>query len=150
MRLDKFLFCETVRQEASGQQTLVGVFANDTVGMAVDPSVDVSVANLAMPTLSMYAVLDQMQGVSNLRIQCEVKFNGTTVQRSPPIDVVRPDSSQRSHTVHITFSPFTFSHFGEYVFKLILEERGNATSFSRRLRLERQDATIIPPPSNRH
>ena len=145
MRLDKWVFCESVRQEASGQVTLVGVFPSDMIGFQESLSTP-----MAMPSLALLAVLDQMNGIDKMRVQCEVKFGLNVIQLTPAIEFDRLDRAARHHTIHLTFANFVVTRFGEYTFKLILEVNGDATSFTRRLRIERASVVAPSPTSTRH
>ena len=139
MRLEKFLFCESVRQEASGQVTLVGLFPTDEIIVGDNPP------PFVLPTLAFTAVLADMTGIGNLRVQCEVKFGDDVIQQTEPMSAVRPQPLLSHHAINVTFAPFTCPDVGEYVFKLRIDA-GETTSFSRRLKL------IRPPrfPSMRH
>lgn len=146
MRLEKFLFCESVRQEVSGQQTLVGVFPTDMVSLSGSGPEN---APFILPSLAIVAVLDQLVGINSIRVQCEVKFGNETIQKTPGIVMERAQPRDPHHTLNIAFAPFPCPGFGEYLFKLTVEAGGETASFSRRLMIERF-ATPIPAPSQRH
>ena len=109
MRLEKLLICESVRQEVSGQLTLVGLFQTDEIVLAraapestpVLQGTPVLQSTAVLPMLGFVAVLDQMGGITVMRVQCEVTFGTETVQRSPSIHVERPDPRDPHHnTLH--------------------------------------------------
>jgi hypothetical protein len=143
MRLDKFLFCESARNEITGQLTLVGLFQTDLLRLQTPPGITV----FQLPTLTCVAIFDHMVGIASMQIQCQVTLGSQIIQQSPPMSVTRPDRNDRFHTVTIAFSPFQGPSAGDYTFKLTMEAGGETTSFSRRLRIEIVPATSQTPTS---
>jgi hypothetical protein len=130
-RLEKFLFAEDARVEASGLLTLVGF--NPTDNLLLQKS-----APFQLPKLTIVLVLGYMEGIGNFTVQIEVSRGSEIIQRSPPTAQSRPPGP-RYHTLVTALTPFTAPGPGHYLFKAILDVSGSTTSFSRKLIVEAQD-----------
>lgn len=135
MRPDSFLFCEMVRVEANGQHSIIGFYPGNTIVISEAP--------VHFPVLSCLAIFDNMQGISTMRVQCEVKLGSVTMFTTPPQEVSRDNIRLRYHTLTFAFSPFQAPRLGDYEFKITLEVAGKATSFTRRLHIQQAPAETV-------
>jgi len=132
MRLEAFLFCEQIRQEANGAATFIGVLPGASITLR-EPLPSGATVNL--PALTCALLLDRMEGVTRFEYQCEVIKDGKVIQRTPRENATRLGPGP-THMLYLTFQPFFFPGTGDYTFKVTIQPAGNTpTSFSRRFRI---------------
>lgn len=128
MRLDRLIFCEGVRQEKSGQLTIIGVFPTDHL-VIEDPA-----AGVALAQLSCYLVFDHAQGIAEFELQVELMRGNEMISRYPVSKFRREaaDVQARLHAHVVQFGLVTFPSAGEYTFNFLVKAHGDTIRFSRR------------------
>ena len=134
MQLEKFLFCEMARNEANGQISLIGLHPGDL--MTIERQRDAP-REFVIPNLSCVVVLGDMDGVRNIRFQCQVRYGNTEVLNTPEQLMALP-VPRRFCNIMIGFSPFPcLQGIGDYEFRLAVQpERQPPMTFSRKFRIE--------------
>lgn len=136
MRLEEFLFCEMARNEQNGQLSLVGLYPGSTVIFQLPPEIALQL----IPNLHAVVILGQMERISGLRYQCDVKQGGHDIITTPSQHVERPTPLPPFQNLLFGFSPFPCTRGpGDYNFRITVQPDGaaNPTTYSKRFRIQK-------------
>ena len=146
MRLEQFLFCEMARNEANGQLSLIGLYPGDM--LLVQQSKEQGATFALLPNLHCVVILGDMERVSKLKFQLQVKHGQSEVLtvEAQTIDRVAPRTPL--HTLLFGSSPFPCTQgVGEYEFRVTVQPDDAApTTYSKRFKIERQDPSVAARP----
>jgi len=137
MRLEQFLFCEMARNEANGQLSLIGLYPGDIVRVQQQPQ-PIPTAISILPNLHCVVILGDMERVTALKFQMQVKHGRDEVLAVAPETIQRPTPRTPFQSLLFGFSPFPCTQgAGDYEFRITVKSDDAApTTFSKRFTIE--------------
>jgi hypothetical protein len=135
MRLEEFLFCEMARDESTGQLNLIGLYPGSLILVNLPESAPIQL----LPNLYAVLIVGDMERVTGIRYQCEVKNEGYDIITTPASHMERPVPRPPYQNLIFGYSPFPCTRGpGDYEFRITVQPDGEApTTYSKRFRIKR-------------